>query len=525
MPTQIVRVFLATPGSMGKERDLFSKAVEDANHIAAKLGVSFLPRKWEYVSPDLHPSGEAQERIEEELAIEECDVLVAALWRDPGSLGPDDQFRTEREVRKAIKQRKLRGTKPAIFAYFCTKEYSPSSAEEAKRHSQVLDFKQSIQSEGLLTKNYREVEDFRYKLFSHLIDFLVTSLGSGEAFSCSVNADVQVIRNEGYTELIGDITIDVSIGARRGVRESVSLTLLTNASITNRILDNGLLDVELISESELSACTYARHITATSIEFDPILVESEKTHRLVIRGLRFNAMFLGVSAALPRNFAQGQLTIINTDTKQAVSKSLILAYIERGLGVEAPKYVTEWSDSGCTFVAFTQTFVELFAGAFKNRMEERGDYGTTLALYFSSVPNGARVFITSRDIPIKPTSTSQDLMASALAREVSPNGDHPKASTLIEAPRWLDGTPMTEVGLNECAAWEIVAADNREELRRLVFGVVIATPTGVRSAPSISSLLAPFYSTATAMTVSESLPIPRFVSWGPVPKPQLVPTA
>ena len=78
---EIVRIFIASPDDVRKERTIFHDVIEELNAIkAAEKGKLLVPAGWEDTLPG---RGRPQALINEDLV--SCDLIVGLLWRRWGT--------------------------------------------------------------------------------------------------------------------------------------------------------------------------------------------------------------------------------------------------------------------------------------------------------------------------------------------------------------------------------------------------------------------------------------------------------
>jgi tetratricopeptide (TPR) repeat protein len=163
------RVFIATPGGLGDERNAFRKTLEDYTASDAEpRGVMFQPVGWEET---LSGPGRPQALINDDL--KECDYAIF-IWHDrwgsPTSVG-DVKVGTEEEwnlAEELYKERKVRN----IGVFF--KNVDPHQmCDPGEQLKQVLAFKKRIEGEKrYLFKPYDRPEAFSEELRRHLARWL-----------------------------------------------------------------------------------------------------------------------------------------------------------------------------------------------------------------------------------------------------------------------------------------------------------------------------------------------------------------
>jgi len=186
-------------------------------------------------------------------------------------------------------------------------------------------------------------------------------------------------------------------------------------------------------------------------------------------------------------------------------------------------------------VNFYMQFREGFPGAFKTKDDECGGLpeleevssGTRFLTVFEDLPKDIRVFVTTRDVPFQGKGDSLSSPKALLVPNASPNGDGGVAWT----PDGFDdrvrgeteGVPIVELNVMRgfgFAVWEWVSEQGREEdrARGVRFGVVVATPPGVRST-GVLKVNGSFAPLSTLQGSDPGGPIPRFQSFQ---EPQIV---
>lgn len=133
----IRRIFLASPGDVKKERELFVSVVERVNKVKAKpLGILLEPCGWEDLGPG---SGRPQELINEEQLLK-SDLVVMLLWARWGSPTGEYSSGFEEEYNLADTNE--------IPIWFYFREISEQMlADPGPQLQKVLDFRDRIEGE------------------------------------------------------------------------------------------------------------------------------------------------------------------------------------------------------------------------------------------------------------------------------------------------------------------------------------------------------------------------------------------
>lgn len=168
---RILRVFIAGPGDVQRERDLAVDVIADINRsIAADRAVRLEPVAWETDAyPGFDTSG-PQGLIDAVLCSEDCDLLIGIFWKRFGTPTAQGQSGTEHEFRRAYERWKAHG-RPQLMMYFSQLPYTPESRAETDQWGAVLEFRRNFPSEGLWWV-YETPEAFGLLLRRHLTNFI-----------------------------------------------------------------------------------------------------------------------------------------------------------------------------------------------------------------------------------------------------------------------------------------------------------------------------------------------------------------
>jgi hypothetical protein len=176
-----VRVFVASPGDVGREREGLKKVIESLNRVFSdRYRVVLELKEWRQVVPDM---GLAQEVILEQLKVEAWDVFVGILWlrfgMAPGTLDPENgrafDSGTEQEftvAHRAWEQKR----RPRILFYRCLRLPPRLLDIDGEQFSRVGAFFKQFDPNGAhpgLYAEYAEVEDFKDLVREHLEKLLI----------------------------------------------------------------------------------------------------------------------------------------------------------------------------------------------------------------------------------------------------------------------------------------------------------------------------------------------------------------
>src|SRR5271165_1375891 len=130
-------------------------------------------------------------------------------------------------------------------------EFSGGTNVDLSRHR--LNKRTSINSIRNIHKE-KEMADFRKWLFAFAVVALIMGLqvpasaqgfGNAPAFTCVANAGVPpIIRNEGVTELVGDLILNCTGGSPTAVGQAIPLSniqIFVNQNVTSRLLNSNNL--------------------------------------------------------------------------------------------------------------------------------------------------------------------------------------------------------------------------------------------------------------------------------------------
>ncbi|MDO9043514.1 MAG: hypothetical protein Q7U64_14415 [Desulfocapsaceae bacterium] len=155
----VLKVLIASPGDVGKERQAISEIFQMWNSLHAQSFSIFLqPVMWEKdTTPEL--GGRAQSIINDQI-VKDCDILVAAFWTRLGTPTGKAKSGTLEEIIEFETANK------PILIYFSSQPVSPDSID-TDQYKLVLELKDEMKKKGLFA-TYDNLYEFREKLLSHL---------------------------------------------------------------------------------------------------------------------------------------------------------------------------------------------------------------------------------------------------------------------------------------------------------------------------------------------------------------------
>jgi NACHT domain/Sulfatase-modifying factor enzyme 1 len=169
MPRDIreLKIFLASPGDVQKERLIAREVIESVNQaVADTRGISLRAIGWEDVPPDL---GDPQNLIND--YSETADLVVVIFWRRFGSPTTKFQSGTLEEFTLA-KERWEKNGVPQVKLYFRQID-KHSVSDPGPELSRVLEFKKHFESDrtGLFSV-FKNPSEFRKKFTQHLFQWI-----------------------------------------------------------------------------------------------------------------------------------------------------------------------------------------------------------------------------------------------------------------------------------------------------------------------------------------------------------------
>lgn len=155
----VLRVMIASPSDVTKERDIARQAIYQWNDVnAARSSVMLAPVGWETsIAPQM--GDRPQALINREL-LDHCDLLVGVFWTRLGSPTGESTSGTKEEI-----DRHLKAHKPAML-YFSDSPAAPSTLDPAQ-FAQLKAYRDELKDRGLL-QFFTNAEEFRSQFGHHL---------------------------------------------------------------------------------------------------------------------------------------------------------------------------------------------------------------------------------------------------------------------------------------------------------------------------------------------------------------------
>jgi hypothetical protein len=161
--TQKIRIFIASPGDVGKERKSLKSVIDELNTtIAPYKGLSLELVKWEtHATPSM---GRAQGVINSQLG--NYDIFIGIMWKRFGTPTGDADSGTQEEFQLAYEQWKETKSIRILF-YFCQAPFMPRAVDEITQLQKVVEFREFLASLGL-TWEYSDSDEFPNVVRPHL---------------------------------------------------------------------------------------------------------------------------------------------------------------------------------------------------------------------------------------------------------------------------------------------------------------------------------------------------------------------
>lgn len=161
--TKKIRVFVASPGDVGQERENLKSVIDELNTtIAPYKGLSLELVKWEtHATPSM---GRAQGVINNQIG--QYDIFIGIMWKRFGTPTGKAESGTQEEFQLAYEQ--WESTKSIrILFYFCQAPFMPRAVDETTQLRKVIEFREFLANLGL-TWEYSNSDEFPNIVRPHL---------------------------------------------------------------------------------------------------------------------------------------------------------------------------------------------------------------------------------------------------------------------------------------------------------------------------------------------------------------------
>lgn len=161
-----LRVFVASPGDVPQERERIARVVDSVNRgIGAEKGLVLDLIRWEtHAWPSA--GADAQDIINRQLGLP--DIFIGIMWRRIGTPTPRALSGTVEEFDLAFEAWRS-GRVAEVMCYFKTDGFYPRSEDELVQMSRVLSFRERLNSDGLLVREYVGSDEFEQLVHDDLV--------------------------------------------------------------------------------------------------------------------------------------------------------------------------------------------------------------------------------------------------------------------------------------------------------------------------------------------------------------------
>ena len=166
---RILKIFVASPGDVRKEREALVKVISELNQtltiLAPEKGLTLELIRWEtHVAPGL--GEDAQDVVNRQLP--DYDVFIGIMWQRFGTPTNRADSGAHEEFLQAYERWKRAKEFPVLY-YFCQKPIPiPRTTEEMKQLEKVVNFHQELASKGLVGE-YNDSDAFADIVRPHLL--------------------------------------------------------------------------------------------------------------------------------------------------------------------------------------------------------------------------------------------------------------------------------------------------------------------------------------------------------------------
>jgi hypothetical protein len=194
-----IRIFVASPGDVQSERNELFKVISELNltisALAPEKGIVLELLRWEtHVPPG---AGIDQQKVITAY-IDDYDIFVGIMWKRLGTPTTTSQSGTEEEFQRAYSKWKQDKSFPVLF-YFCQETFAPPRGrEEVEQIRKVVEFREDIESKGLLVADYPDHGSFSDAVRPHLLLVLGKMLSSKDS---TLDAAQRAGENTGSAEV------------------------------------------------------------------------------------------------------------------------------------------------------------------------------------------------------------------------------------------------------------------------------------------------------------------------------------
>ena len=203
---ELLKIFLASPSDVSRERDYVEEVVEEINRTTApSKGVRLeVVRSEKNAYPSFGQGGQAA--LNSQIGnMEEYELFVGIMWNRLGTPTPRAESGTVEEYERAVAAFESNG-KPDIWFYFREAAAQLNSESELEQRRKVLAFKKEVQGRAL-THDYEKPSDFRER-FRQGLSFWLSRWEKTEDNQKKTNlnpfqSNTQIIINDKVKDFVG----------------------------------------------------------------------------------------------------------------------------------------------------------------------------------------------------------------------------------------------------------------------------------------------------------------------------------
>ncbi len=171
-----LRIFIASPGDVGEEREIVSLVVAEIRRVFEDLLPFQLDAiRWEtHAWPDV--GDDAQDVINREIG--EFDILVGIMWRRFGTPTKRARSGTDEEFQRAYKYFKKYG-RPRVMFYFRKTPFYTTDLKDLAQFRKIVQFRKELEKMGVLFWEYDRPIDFERNVREHLTRQILPMISDG----------------------------------------------------------------------------------------------------------------------------------------------------------------------------------------------------------------------------------------------------------------------------------------------------------------------------------------------------------
>jgi hypothetical protein len=531
---KVITVVLVSPGDVLEEVEATKRGIEKLRILARRERITFDLRRWEDVTPGFDPEG-AQSRIDKELDIRSCDLLIGIFGRRYGTIDVAPYSRTAREIRTALEARRASSDcRPEVKVYFSKRPFEPQASEDLEQFKGVFEFREELErGKEVIYKEFPS-SDFELLIFHDLVSYFVEKLRANSPraeISLNARSTPVILRHEGYTEPIKDISIEISGTVPDSLLEklfSVEITVFLSSIVTNRIDATSLSDAWIAPKGDDRNILARGKAEKNTLVFSGVPLQAKDgtfQELFSMRGIRLCAnMFM------PGGLMTAGIQVTLADETGPVASAAV-ASAPIGIIIRALRSSVCRKTSGTTLAPWSQAtsgahrvhsfeveFYRPFPGAFiSGAAPGTGNDGMVFIVSVFGVPESVGVYGSSCDVIGRRKGTSSNYTPRAEAINADENGV-PLSQAAPAQVLWSENAPLVEADRSQSSeatlTWRLIKPfeDQNEWADEIRFGVTVIIPPGGDHFNSIRirCSLGPAFLTSAATMASSTLPIPRF---------------